>query len=57
MIATVKSVNPLEVIVRRGYRSERIWESNKIPDMLVIGDKIEVKRIANNPYLIYRKKI
>lgn len=60
MIAIVKTVNPVRALVRRNSQSEmlQIPGATKQPDMhalygsLKIGDRIEVKRITNNPYLI-----
>lgn len=56
MIAIVKQVNPTRVMVRRNYRLEAIdqptKEAEEYVDKLKIGDRVEVKRQVNNPYLI-----
>lgn len=60
MIAIVKTINPVCAMVRRNHHRELVQMpgSTTQPDMhalygsLKIGDRIEVKRITNNPYLI-----
>lgn len=58
MIATVKAINPVYVLVRRNHRQELIQIPNKLktPELyelynnLRVGDRVEVKRVTNNPY-------
>ncbi len=52
MKAVVRSVEMegrTTVMVRRGYREETLYRFH--PE-LKVGDKVEVKRQTNNPYLV-----
>lgn len=51
MLATVKKIQDGQVDcrVRRNCRNERLY---RLHFDLKIGDKIEVKRTPNNPYLV-----
>jgi hypothetical protein len=54
MIATVTSVNEgregrVQAIVRRNHRSETLYGSHFD---LKVGDRVEVVRKTNNPYLV-----
>lgn len=53
MLATVVKIHNghIDVMVRRGHRVERLDRPDQSMD-LRIGDKVEVRRQVNNPYLI-----
>ena len=58
MIATVTSVNPVKARVRRAHSSETIYndslsvENKQLLAAVKVGDRLEVKRVTNNPYLV-----
>ncbi len=58
MIATVTMIDGTRVMakVRRNHKSESIYQTeanHKEVRSLKAGDRIEVKRVVNNPYLVY----
>ena len=61
MQAIVKQINDgkIAVRVRRNYRNEILDLSHNeiLANNFQIGDKLEVRRQANNPYLVFVKKV
>ena len=58
MITIVNEINPVAATVRRNHRRGIIQiprtgtPEREIYSALVVGDRVEVKRVTNNPYLI-----
>ena len=55
MIATVKSLNPIRLQVRRSSRTESVYHTAANQTLLTslqVGDRVNVRRVANVPYLV-----
>jgi hypothetical protein len=55
MIATVKSLNPIRLQVRRLSRTESVYHTQANQTLLAslkVGDRVNVRRVANVPCLV-----